>query len=99
MHTPILSPSSSDYEWKRVENSRWNNLRGMWGKRAADGGGGGSSGDETTNQEDRFKELVELLSDTNDEGVQREQTVNNQEARVANLDDVDLVAESRKVRD
>lgn len=24
---------SNDYGWKRVENSRWNNLRGMWGKR------------------------------------------------------------------
>lgn len=35
LHTPIHSSSGSDYEWKRVENSRsWNNLRGMWGKRA-----------------------------------------------------------------
>lgn len=24
----------NDYEFKRVENTRWNNLRGMWGKRS-----------------------------------------------------------------
>lgn len=35
LHTPVHSGTSSDYEWKRVENSRsWNNLRGMWGKRS-----------------------------------------------------------------
>jgi len=34
LQTPMHSPSANDYEWKRVENSRWNNLRGMWGKRA-----------------------------------------------------------------
>jgi len=34
LHAPMHSRSVSDYEWKRVENSRWNNLRGMWGKRS-----------------------------------------------------------------
>lgn len=37
LHTPKHSRSVNDYEWKRVENSRWNNLRGMWGKRASSG--------------------------------------------------------------
>lgn len=35
LHSPKHSRSVNDYEWKRVENSRWNNLRGMWGKRAS----------------------------------------------------------------
>lgn len=36
IHTPMHSRSAADYEWKRVENlSKWNNLRGMWGKRAS----------------------------------------------------------------
>lgn len=39
LHTPKHSRSvNPDYEWKRVENSRWNNLRGMWGKRANSNG-------------------------------------------------------------
>lgn len=41
IHTPLHSSRSvSDYEWKRVENSRWNNLRGMWGKRSVPPGAG-----------------------------------------------------------
>lgn len=35
LHTPKHSRSVNDYEFKRVENSRWNNLRGMWGKRSS----------------------------------------------------------------
>lgn len=48
LHTPIHSQSASDYEWKRVEQSRWNNLRGMWGKRAI----------SEANLAQRFKELL-----------------------------------------
>lgn len=33
-HMPVHSQSGNDFEWKRVENTRWNNLRGMWGKRS-----------------------------------------------------------------
>lgn len=38
--TPLKSRSVSEYDWKRVENSRWNNLRGMWGKRSVPVDGG-----------------------------------------------------------
>lgn len=34
LSSPMQNRASSDYEFKRVENSRWNNLRGMWGKRS-----------------------------------------------------------------
>lgn len=34
IHTPLHSRSVSEYDWKRMETSRWNNLRGMWGKRS-----------------------------------------------------------------
>lgn len=51
LHTPIHSHPSNDYEWKRVENSRWNNLRGMWGKRAIS--------DKNGPFDDRFKEWAE----------------------------------------
>lgn len=30
----MRNPSYANYDNKRVENSRWNNLRGMWGKRS-----------------------------------------------------------------
>lgn len=38
----------SDYDWKRVENSRWNNLRGMWGKRSVSPAEGPDSDDNNT---------------------------------------------------
>lgn len=50
LHTPIHLHSASDYEWKRVENSRWNNLRGMWGKRAIN---------ERYNDLDNFRDMLE----------------------------------------
>lgn len=34
MDSPMHSQVGSDFQFKRVENSRWNNLRGMWGKRS-----------------------------------------------------------------
>ena len=53
MHTPIHSQSAGDYGWKRTEISRWNTLRGMWGKRARaisnDNTNDGSTNDKNNN--------------------------------------------------
>lgn len=51
LHTPMDPRSMNDFDFKRVENTRWNNLRGMWGKRASSGSGISSNMDEQQQQD------------------------------------------------